>query len=143
MFTDATNRDAPNPTILVVAGVIVSSGRVLVCQRREGSHLAGMWEFPGGKVEPDEDPRIALRRELEEELGIVTCAADVVDVVFHRYPKHSVVIVFFAVSLAEESPSPRAVDVGAFAWRCADELDGILFSPADMVVVERVRGLLR
>src|SRR5580692_2539439 len=54
-------------TVLVSAAVVVESGRVLLTQRKAGGHLAGKWEFPGGKVEEGEDPRHALARELEEE----------------------------------------------------------------------------
>ena len=57
-------------THIVAAGVLIENGKVLLSRRKQGSHLAGMWEFPGGKAEPGEDPRAALRRELEEELGI-------------------------------------------------------------------------
>jgi len=56
-------------TYIVAAGVVIENGKVLLSRRKEGSHLAGRWEFPGGKAEAGEDPRAALRRELEEELG--------------------------------------------------------------------------
>src|ERR1700733_927209 len=57
-------------TVLVAAAVLIEDGRVLLTQRKPGTHLAGAWEFPGGKVEAGEDPREALRRELREEVGI-------------------------------------------------------------------------
>jgi 8-oxo-dGTP diphosphatase len=72
-------------THIVAAGILIESGKVLLSRRKEGSHLAGMWEFPGGKAEPGEDPRAALRRELEEELGIQARIGEIVDVAFHRY----------------------------------------------------------
>ena len=62
--------ESETPPVLVSAGVIIESARVLLSQRKSGTHLAGAWEFPGGKVEPGEDPRDALARELKEELGV-------------------------------------------------------------------------
>lgn len=130
------------PTVTVVAGVLVDGPRVLVTQRPAASHLAGAWEFPGGKVEPDEDPRDALARELREELGVDCVAGEVVDVVFHRYENKSVLLLFYRVRLAPSSPPPRAIDVAACAWRTASELADADFAPADVPVLERVRSLL-
>jgi len=129
--------------VLVVAAVIVANGRVLVSQRPEGSHLAGMWEFPGGKVEPHEDPRAALGRELREELGIDARVGSVIEVVFHQYATKSVVILFFRASLSEASPAPQPLDVAACAWRGADELHDKDFAPADVAVLDRIRALVR
>jgi len=130
-------------TVLVVAAIIVDGERVLTTRRPSGAHLAGMWEFPGGKVEPDEDPRDALVRELREELGVHTDAREVVDVTFHRYPTKSVLLMFFRTFLASSSPPPSPLGVDAIAWRRADELDDSLFPPADVAVLARVRGLLQ
>src|SRR5215510_1015743 len=61
----------PKPTLLVAAAALVDAdGRVLICKRPQGKQLAGLWEFPGGKVEPGETPEAALIRELDEELGL-------------------------------------------------------------------------
>ena len=132
----------PRSTVVVVAGVLVDGPRVLVTQRPAGSHLAGAWEFPGGKVEPDEDPRDALARELREELGVEGVAGDVVDVVFHRYEQKSVLLLFYRVRLTPASPPPRAIDVAACAWRTGSELVDADFPPADVPVLARVRRLL-
>ncbi len=134
---------SPRTTVIVVAAVIIEHGRVLVTQRPEGSHLAGMWEFPGGKVEPDEDPRAALQRELREELGIDTSVGAVLEVAFHRYPNKSILLLFFDTSLVAASSPPRALDVAAFAWRSADELIDDHFPPADVTILRRVRASLR
>ena len=130
-------------TILVVAAVMVDQGRVLTTQRPAGSHLAGMWEFPGGKVEPDEDPRDALARELNEELGIRADIRDVVEVTFHRYPNKNILLFFFRAFLRTDSLPPRAVGVADIAWRTEHQLDDALFPPADVAVLEHVRALLR
>jgi 8-oxo-dGTP diphosphatase len=95
-------------TIVVSAGVLIEHGRVLLTQRKAGSHLAGAWEFPGGKVEPGEDPRDALTRELLEELGIETAVHEVIDVTFHRYPERAVLLLFYRARRVPRSPEPRA-----------------------------------
>ena len=133
---------APRKQILVAAGVVLHAGRVLLTQRKEGTHLAGAWEFPGGKVEPDEDPREALARELAEELGIDAEVRDPVEITFHRYPAKSVLLLFFTAARRPGSPEPRALDVAAVRWAAIDELRDELFPPADVAVLAKVRALL-
>jgi 8-oxo-dGTP diphosphatase len=127
---------------LVSAAVIVSAGRVLLTQRRSGTHLAGAWEFPGGKVEPGEDPRAALERELLEEVGVSACAGDIVEVTFHRYPNKDVLLLFFQATIAPGSPEPRAIEVAAVRWAEAADLRDELFPPADVSVLAKVRAML-
>ena len=110
-------------TLLVAAAIIVENGRVLLTQRKKGSHLEGMWEFPGGKVEETEDPRDALARELREELGIETDVGDIVEVTFHAYETKSVLLLFFRATRRTGSPEPRAIDVAAFDWADPKALD--------------------
>ena len=131
-------------TVVVAAAVIVEAGRVLLTQRKAGAHLAGMWEFPGGKVEAGEDPRDALRRELEEELGITTSIGEIVDVAFHRYDDadKAVLLLFFEAARTTDSSEPRALDVAAFAWATADDLRPEKFPPADVTVLTKVAKLL-
>ncbi len=131
-------------TIVVAAAVIIEAGRVLLTQRKSGTHLAGAWEFPGGKVEAGEDPREALVRELREELGIETAAGDVVDVTFHRYEEDqkAVLLLFFEASRTAASPAPRAIDVAAFKWAGEADLDPARFPPADVAVLGKVRERL-
>lgn len=131
-------------TIVVAAAVIIEAGRVLLTQRKRGTHLAGAWEFPGGKVEAGEDPREALVRELREELGIETAAGAVVDVTFHRYEeaRKAVLLLFFEASRTATSPAPRAVDVAAFKWAGRADLDPARFPPADVAVLGKVRERL-
>jgi 8-oxo-dGTP diphosphatase len=131
-------------TIVVVAAVAIEDGRVLLTQRKSGTHLAGAWEFPGGKVEEGEDPRDALRRELREEIGIETNVGEIVDVTFHRYADadKAVLLLFFETTRAAGSPEPRAIDVAAVRWATAAELDDRDFPPADVAVLRKVRDLL-
>jgi 8-oxo-dGTP diphosphatase len=131
-------------TIVVAAAVILEEGRVLLTQRKSGTHLAGAWEFPGGKVEAGEDPRAALVRELREELGIEAAAGEVVDVTFHRYEEaqKAVLLLFFEATRTAGSPEPQALDVAGFKWAVATDLDPARFPPADVAVLGKVRARL-
>jgi 8-oxo-dGTP diphosphatase len=132
-------------TVLVAAAVLIEGGRVLLTQRKAGTHLAGVWEFPGGKVLPGEDPREGLRRELAEELGIDATAGEILDVTFHRYDDvgKAVLLLFFEVARGAASSEPRAIDVASFVWATADELDPARFPPADLAVLRKVAARLR
>jgi 8-oxo-dGTP diphosphatase len=131
-------------THIVAAGILIEGGKVLLSRRKEGSHLAGMWEFPGGKAEPGEDPRAALRRELEEELGIQTRIGEIVDVAFHRYDDadKAVLLLFFEAAREPTSPEPSAIDVAEVAWCGPERLDPATFPPADVAVLAKVRARL-
>jgi 8-oxo-dGTP diphosphatase len=81
----------------VVAGLIVQDGKLLVCQRTRHQTMPLKWEFPGGKIEEGEQPRDALRRELDEELGIIATIGDELARIQHEYPNHSMVELRFFV----------------------------------------------
>jgi 8-oxo-dGTP diphosphatase len=81
----------------VVAGLIVKDGKLLVCQRTRHQTMPLKWEFPGGKIEQGEQPRDALRRELEEELGILATIGDEVKRIRHEYPNGGTVELRFFV----------------------------------------------
>ena len=81
----------------VVAGLIVKDGKLLVCQRTRHQTMPLKWEFPGGKIEAGEQPRDALRRELEEELGILATIGDEVKRIQHEYPNGGMVELRFFV----------------------------------------------
>src|SRR5690349_7527640 len=123
--------ESERPPVIVSAGVLLEGGRVLLSQRKSGTHVAGAWEFPGGKVEHGEDPRDALARELAEELGIDAEVGDPLESTFHRYATKSVLLLFFAASRRPGSPEPRALDVAAVRWAALDELRDEEFPPAD------------
>ena len=128
--------------VIVAAAVVIDAGRVLLSQRKAGTHLAGAWELPGGKVEPGEDPRDALVRELGEELGVDAEVGDIVEVTFHRYPTKSVLLLFYEARLCEGSPEPRALDVAAVRWARPADLRDDMFPPADVAVLAKVRARL-
>jgi len=135
--------ESEGPPVIVSAGVIIEGARVLLSQRKSGTHLAGAWEFPGGKVEPGEDPRDALARELVEELGVDVEVGEPLEITFHRYPTKSVLLLFFAASRRSGSPEPRALDVAAVRWASVDELRDEEFPPADVAVLAKVRARLQ
>ena len=141
-MSHAGSEEKQKAPVIVSAAVVVERGRVLLSQRKAGTHLAGSWEFPGGKVEPGEDPRAALARELVEELGVVASIESALEVTFHRYPMKDVLLLFFEAKLASDSPAPRAIDVAAVRWATKSELRDADFPPADVAVLARVRAML-
>lgn len=128
-------------TTLVAAAVVLRGDRVLLTQRPRGTHLEDHWEFPGGKVEPDEDPRLAVARELREELGVDAAVGAVLECTFWRYPAKSVLLLFFLAEIPE-SNAIEHIGVSDHRWVTADELDRYPMPPADVPVVSRVRQLL-
>ena len=135
-----TSTTSARKQIVVAAAVVFREGRVLLTQRKQGSHLAGAWEFPGGKVEPDEDPRDTVVRELREELGVDLHVGDILDVAFHRYPEKSVLLLFYEAALTESSPEPRPLDVADIRWAAREDLRDDAFPPADVAVLSKVRA---
>ncbi len=128
--------------VIVVAGVLFEGGRVLLTQRKKGTHLEGLWELPGGKIDPDEDPRDALVRELREELGIEVAVGAPIEVTSHRYPEKRVLLLFFEVARTPGSPEPRPLDVADMVWATRADLDRLQFPAADVAVIERIRVAL-
>lgn len=128
--------------VIVVAGVLFEGGRVLLTQRKSGAHLEGLWELPGGKVEPDEDPRDALVRELREELGIEVQVGAPIEITHWRYPQKTVLLLFFEVTRTKSSPEPQRLDVADLMFATRDDLDRLSFPPADVDVVKRIRERL-
>jgi 8-oxo-dGTP diphosphatase len=98
------------PTVLVAAGALIDAdGRVLICQRPQGKPLAGLWEFPGGKVEAGETPEACLIRELEEELGIGVTHACLAPFVFasHEYESFHLLMPLYLVRRWEGTITAR------------------------------------
>jgi len=126
--------------VIVVAAVILDGGRVLLTQRPGGTHLAGAWEFPGGKLEAGESPEEALVREIREEIGCAIAVDDILDVTFWRYPAKDVLLLFYRARIV--AGAVEDLGVAAHAWVAPDGLDAYEFPPADVRVVEKLRALL-
>jgi 8-oxo-dGTP diphosphatase len=122
--------------MVVTAGVVVYHGRVLVARRKPGTHLEGLWEFPGGKLEPNESPEESLAREFREELGIDIQVERILEVVFHRYQEKNVLLLFYSCRLIRGEP--RALDVAEFAWVSRRELPDLDWVPADVTFIRKL-----
>jgi mutator protein MutT len=123
-------------TVHVAAAVLIDSrGRILIAQRPPGSHLAGGWEFPGGKLESGERPLQALARELHEELGIEMGKGPhrPLGRVRHSYPDREILIETWVVR--EFSGEPRGLDGQNIRWCEQQELPGVPLLPADAPIV--------
>jgi 8-oxo-dGTP diphosphatase len=134
-----TSSDLQN--IEVVAGLIFDQGRVLVCQRGlQSASFALKWEFPGGKVEPGEEPESALRRELKEELGIEAGLLDEISRHEHCYPKIvKVNLRFFRV--ADYSGEVKNLVFQRIKWVPLNELMQMDFLEADLPLVRKLASL--
>jgi 8-oxo-dGTP diphosphatase len=130
-------------SVWVAAGVVIEDRTVLLSQRRSGTHLAGAWEFPGGKVEAGEDPRETARRELREELSIEVVVGEILDVAYHVYDDKAVTLMFFHASRTAASEAPRAIEVADVKWTPLSELQRLAFPPADAVVLRKVISILK
>ncbi|MBU0644405.1 MAG: 8-oxo-dGTP diphosphatase MutT [Alphaproteobacteria bacterium] len=117
-------------------------GRVLLAQRPEGKSMAGLWEFPGGKVEPDETPEAALVRELHEELGIETWNSCLAPLTFasHSYDDFHLMMPLFACRKWNGIPHPREGQV--LKWVKVSELRDYPMPPADIPLIPMLRDLL-
>ena len=118
--------------IEVVGAVVERAGRILITRRREGTHLAGLWEFPGGKCEPGESLEEALRRELREELGVSVEVGDAVETIDWDYPEKRVRLAFFRCALQGE---PRPLEGQEMAWVSPADLGRYEFPPADAALL--------
>lgn len=130
-------------TLLVTAVALIDKdGRVLLAQRPEGKSLAGLWEFPGGKVEAGETPELALIRELEEELGINTWASCLAPLTFasHSYDDFHLLMPLFACRKWEGIPTPRENQV--LKWVKPNDMGNYPMPPADIPLIATLRDLL-
>ncbi|MDG6094532.1 bifunctional GNAT family N-acetyltransferase/(deoxy)nucleoside triphosphate pyrophosphohydrolase [Acetobacter sp. AN02] len=135
--------DAPRRLLLVTAAALISPDfRVLLARRPEGKSLAGLWEFPGGKIDPGENPEQALIRELHEELGIDVTAACLTPLTFasHRYDSFDLLMPLYVCRRWQGTPSGR--EGQALAWVAADELDTYPMPQADLPLLPFLRDLL-
>ena len=122
--------------IEVAAGLVFRDGKLLITKRPEGSHLAGLWEFPGGKREANETIERCLHRELKEELGIEVVLGQALESVTHKYSVMTVQITFFLARLAKGEP--RAIECAGLEWVTRENLAKFQFPPADQRLISRL-----
>ena len=130
-------------TVLVSAVALIDpEGRVLLAQRPEGKSMAGMWEFPGGKVEPGETPEAALIRELHEELGIDTWESCLAPLTFasHSYDDFHLLMPLFACRKWQGIVT--ALEGQKLAWARANQLRDFQMPPADIPLIPILRDWL-
>jgi len=135
--------DAPRKLLLVVACALVDAdGRVLIAQRPEGKQLAGLWEFPGGKLEPGETPEEAVVRELREELGIETKVACLAPLTFasHSYESFHLLMPLFVCRRFWGIPAPQ--EGQALKWVRPAKLRDYPMPAADLPLIPHLVDLL-
>jgi len=125
--------------VQVAAGLIVREGRYLIARRKAGTHLGGLWEFPGGKREPGESLEDCLRRELREELGVDVTQLVHVRVIRHDYRGKTVELHFFRCTISRGEAS--ALDCEEVRWVTPSELSDYEFPPADRPLIEALQTL--
>ena len=127
---------------VVAAALVDGNGRVLLQQRAPGRPMAGLWEFPGGKVESDELPEPALARELEEELGIRVDAADLEPACFASAQvgdRHMILLLYICRTWLGE---PQPIDASGLKWLRPPEMVGAEMPPADRPLIRLLEAAL-
>jgi 8-oxo-dGTP diphosphatase len=124
---------------LIVGAAIIVDGRVLACERADPPEMAGRWEFPGGKVEPGETDVDALIRECDEELGVTV---DVGEQVGPDVPVRGGRLLRVYLARLVGSDEPRLIEHSAMRWLSVDELDDVVWLPADAPIVAALAPLL-
>ncbi len=120
----------------VAAGLVFRNGRLLITQRPPGSHLAGLWEFPGGKLQQGESWEAALTRELQEELGFVASVGSLYQEITHAYPEKTVRLRFHLCQVRSGEPTP--IECSDLAWVDRAQLGDFPFPPADEQLLVRL-----
>ena len=125
-------------TVIVAAAVVRREGKILLTRRMAGTHLAGMWEFPGGKLEEGEAPEAALVRECKEECDIDIEVVDILDVAHHRYPKKDVLLLFYDCRLVRGEVVNK--EVAEHVWVLPHQLDQYELPPPDARLVAKLKA---
>lgn len=125
------------PLIEVSAGLVFRDGKLLITQRRPGDHLAGLWEFPGGKRDAGETFEDCLVRELQEELGITVAVGALLEDLVHAYAERTVRLRFYACRILDGAPQPLGCH--ALAWVTPLTLADYAFPAADARLLERLK----
>lgn len=125
-------------SLIVVAALIEDPSKGVLLAKRGSGLYRGHWEFPGGKLEEDEPPEEALKREMREELGIEVEVKGIREAVFYRYEGFNLLLLLYRCRLLNGIPRPLGCEeVRWFKW---EELDQLLMPPADLELVKRLKG---
>lgn len=133
---------SPPPHVRVVAAVIERDGKYLITQRRSTAVLPGLWEFPGGKVEPGESDEAALRRELRERVDVEVEVKGRMAHRLHRYDGYSVELNLYQAHILAEH-QPRALRVADVRWVASNEFENYPFPAADQATMDLLLGFKR
>lgn len=128
--------------IVVAAALIDGEGRTLVQQRPAGKAMAGLWEFPGGKVEPGESPEAALIRELEEELGLSVEPQDISPAGFASEPLGDRHLLLMLYECRRWKGAPVALEASGLKWASVSELRDLPMPAADAPLVDQLERLI-
>ena len=120
----------------VVCGIIYKKEKIFICRRKPEKSLGGYWEFPGGKVEADENPEDALKRELHEELAMQVKVERYFGTSFYDYPEFSIELIAYVCTLHDDHFT--LTDHDAFEWVAPADLLKWKLSPADVGLVEMI-----
>ena len=124
--------------IKVTAAILEKDGRIIIAQRKARDHLAGKWEFPGGKIGGGEAPEECLARELNEEFEIEVSIGDYFGSNIHHYDHISIELL--AYRALWDGGKINSTDHKDYKWVTIDELDQFDFAPADQTFVEKLRS---
>jgi 8-oxo-dGTP diphosphatase len=127
---------------VVAAALADADGRVLLQQRAPGRAMAGLWEFPGGKVDEGERPEAGLARELREELGIAVAEADLVPACFASAPLGESHIILLLYLCRRWQGVPRPLDASALRWEAPAAMRAVAMPPADAPLVDLLETLM-
>ncbi|HEX9023152.1 MAG TPA: (deoxy)nucleoside triphosphate pyrophosphohydrolase [Geobacteraceae bacterium] len=126
--------------LLVTAAIIMHEGKVLLTRRKPDVPYPLLWEFPGGKLEAEEDPRDCVVREIREELAIEVSVSGIYEVIYHRYPERAVLVMAYRCQW--QSGTIVDLDVAEHRWVSPCELTRFPLLPADIPLAERIRAEL-
>lgn len=124
--------------LIVTAAILRDNDRILITRRPDGKPYAGMWEFPGGKLQKNESPEQGLHREIREELGISIRISSLFNVVYHLYDWGPILIL--AYECLSCGGQIQNIEIAEHRWICPADLDLFPFLPADRPIIEKLMG---